>query len=277
MKIAYCGYDFFHACLSDLLVSRHDVHRVFSFPCDNRYNFNRYIRELCRQHSIPFSEQRMDENAVTELAAEGCELIITAGYRYKIPDLTAYSIRGINIHPTLLPAGRGVWPLPWTILTAQKYSGVTIHQLSGDYDAGHILAQRDFLVDVNERLESLSAKAQLLATDLLRSVMLDFGHYWHSALPQRGEVIEWGMPSKEQRTLDWHSGVADLDRLCRAFGKFGCFAFFEQRNWVVYGLTAWQYQHAYDIGAVVHKTNTEMIVAASDGLVSLLYFDPMPA
>jgi hypothetical protein len=32
MKIAYCGYDFFYACLNELLAGQHDVYRVFTFP-----------------------------------------------------------------------------------------------------------------------------------------------------------------------------------------------------------------------------------------------------
>lgn len=273
MKIAYCGYDFFYACLNELLVSQHDVCKVFTFPCDNRFNFNRYIRDICINHNLPLIEQRLDEAALEELASEGCELIITAGYRYKVPDLSKTAIKGINVHPTLLPVGRGVWPLPWTILTNQQQSGVTIHKLSDDYDAGDILLQQSFPVAPNERLESLSAKTQLLAKELLNKVMADFDCYWGNSQPQSGESSFWAMPDKTQRTLNWQLCVEELDRICRAFGKFGCHASFDQREWIVYELNVWKQSHNYAIGSVVHKTNTEMIVAARDGLVSLLYFE----
>jgi len=274
MKIAYCGYDFFYACLNGLLAAQHDVFRVFTFPCDNQYNFNHYIREICSHYNLPLTDRRLDETAITELKQEGCELIIAAGYRYKIPDLSQSAIRGINIHPTLLPTGRGVWPLPWTILTKQSESGVTIHKLNQEYDAGDILAQVSFPLSRDERLESLSAKVQLSAKALLKSVMTDFDRYWDNAKPQSGQANEWGMPDKLQRTLDWNMPIENLDRVCRAFGKFGCFATFDRQSWVVYGLNAWKQVHNYNIGSVVHKTNTEMIIAASDGLVSLLYFEP---
>jgi methionyl-tRNA formyltransferase len=276
VKIAYCGYDFFHACLNELLACEHDVYRVFTFPCDNRFNFNQYVRAICRKHNLPLSEERIDAGTVKELEAAGCELIITAGYKYKIPDLTACAIKGINIHPALLPVGRGIWPLPWTILTGQTQSGITIHKLSETYDAGDILAQQHFSLHSNERLESLSAKLQLMAPDIVRNVIQDFVRYWDNALPQTGNVIEWGMPARHQRTLNWQNGVEELDRVCRAFGKFGCYGYFDRRNWVVYGLTAWKEQHNFAAGAVVHKTNTEKIVAASDGFVTLLYFEAAP-
>jgi len=273
MKIAYCGYDFFHACLRALLVENLNVHRAFTFPCDNRYNFNQYIRAICSEHEIPLSEQRVDESIIRDLEADGCELLITAGYRYKIPDLGNSTIKGINIHPALLPIGRGIWPLPWTILTDQKQSGVSIHRLTENYDSGDILLQRSFSLDRAERLESLSVKVQLLAKFMLHQIMVDFDHYWNKSYPQNGDAVVWNMPDKMQRTLDWEKGIDELDRICRAFGKFGCFASFENRSWVVYGLTAWKEPHQFPPGSVVHKTNTETIIAAADGLVSLLYFE----
>jgi methionyl-tRNA formyltransferase len=276
MKIAYCGYDFFHACLIELLAGQYDVYRVFTFPCDNQFNFNLYIREICDKHNLPLTDLQVDEAVVKELEKEGCELIITAGYRYKVPDLTRSSMMGINVHPTLLPVGRGIWPLPGTILTDQHQSGVTIHKLSEEYDAGDVLLQQSFPLTTDERLESLSAKVQLVAKDLLLKVMADFDSYWVHSRPQTGDTSVWDMPDREQRTLSWQLPVKDLDRTCRAFGKFGCYATFNEQNWVVYGLTAWKQAHDFTIGSVVHKTNTEMIVAASDGLVSLLYFEPAP-
>ena len=276
MKIAYCGYDFFYACLNELLAGQHDVYRVFTFPCDNRFNFNQYIREICDKHHVYLSEQRLDESVIKELENQGCDLIITAGYRYKVPDLSKPKIRGINVHPSLLPRGRGIWPLPWTILTSQQQSGITIHKLSQEYDAGDILLQESFPLMADETLESLSAKAQLLAKKLLVKVVADFDYYWGDAQPQTGDAIEWGLPDKAQRTLDWNLSIENLDRICRAFGKFGCFATFNNNNWIVFKLNAWKQSHTYAIGSVIHKTNTEMIVAARDGLVSLLYFEPDP-
>jgi methionyl-tRNA formyltransferase len=274
MKIAYCGYDFFHACLAELLLAGMDVYRVFTVTCDNRVNFNQYIYQLCEKNNIPVSEQPITEETIKQLQSEGCELLIAAAYNYKIPSLSAAKIKGINIHPTLLPIGRGIWPLPWTILTGQKQSGVSIHKLTEEYDAGDILLQRSFSVAPDERLESLSAKTQLLARNMILDVALNFEHYWGTAVAQSGDVSIWNYPPKEQRTLSWEKNVGELDRICRAFGKFGCFATFENNNWIVYGLSAWEKRHNFTIGSVVHKTNTEMIVAARDGLVSLLYFEP---
>ena len=273
MKIAYCGYDFFSACLSELLAADFEVFRVFTFPCDNRNEYNQYLYDICASNKIEISTQRIDDQTILQLESEGCELLITAGYRYKIPDLSKSSIKGINIHPTLLPIGRGSWPLPWIILTKQKNSGVSIHKLSQEFDAGDLLIQKQFTLTANENLETLSAKSQLLAKSLLMTVMQDFASYWDKAQAQSNEFSYWEIPSKEQRTIDWNTSIVEIDRISRAFGKMGCFATFDKQPWLIYQLCAWLEDHDYTPGELVHKTNTEMVIAAADGLVSLLYFE----
>lgn len=271
MKIAYCGYDFFHNCLRELLSNDFQVAKVFTVNTNNRDNFNQYIIEICREHNIRFSYNPISETDIKQLASENFDLIITAAYNYKVPDLTGHNIKGVNIHPSLLPIGRGVWPLPWTILLDLPKSGITLHKLTPEMDAGDILMQQSFTVTKDESNESLSAKSQMLATPMLLDLLRDIDRYWSKAKKQsQGEV--WPMPSKKDRTLDWNKSIEQLDRICRAFGKFGCYARFEQQQWIIYSLKAWQQDHNYTVGTVVHKTNTEMIVAAADGLVSLLYF-----
>lgn len=274
MKIAYCGYDFFSECLRALLSRGDDVYRVFTFKCENHFDFNQNITEISRQYSLPLTDRSISKNDLEQLRREGCELVITAGYRYKVPDLSSVGIKGINIHPTLLPVGRGPWPLPWTILSGQQRSGVTIHKLTPEFDAGDILMQNEFALEANENLESLSAKTQLQAKAMLTDLMENFTDAWQSARPQGADYSAWPRPSIADRTLDWNAGVAKLDTLCRAFGKMGCYGKFDGKVWIVYRLVAWPARHDFESGAVVHKTNTEMIVAAADGLVSLQYFEP---
>lgn len=276
MKIAYCGYDFFSQCLQSLLSRGENVYRAFTFECDNRSDFNQYLTDICQKNAIPLTDKPIDADTLKQLQKEGCELLITAGYCYKIPDLSGTDIKGINLHPTLLPVGRGPWPLPWTILTGQERSGVTIHKLTPDLDAGDILLQEDFPLEANENLESLSAKTQILASTMLPKVMDSFSDYWQNASQQEGDDSYWLRPTDADRMLDWRAGVKQLDRHCRAFGKMGCYGKFDDQYWLVYRLVAWAMQHDAEPGTVVHKTNTEIIVSASDGLVSLQYFEPAP-
>ena len=276
MKIAYCGYDFFHACLRRLIADGHEILKVFTFECDNRYNFNRYVYEICEQQQLPIIQNAISAEDLEQLQLQGCELLITAGYRYKVPELTSLAIKGINVHPTLLPVGRGVWPLPWLILKEQTHSGVSIHKLTADFDAGDILTQSRFALAQDENLESLSCKTQMVATEALASVMQNFEDNWHKASPQdHQKATLWPMPQRSDRILDWNKSIVEIDRIARAFGKFGSFAYFDNCWWCVYDLKVWQNAHNETLGKVVHKTNTEMVVSVSDGYVCLRVFEPL--
>jgi methionyl-tRNA formyltransferase len=69
------------------------------------------------------------------------DLLVSACYGQKIPASCIQDARygGINIHPSLLPRFRGADPLPWTILSGDRQTGVSIVQLSNEFDAGGII------------------------------------------------------------------------------------------------------------------------------------------
>ncbi len=276
MKIAYCGYDFFSQCLQALLSEGRDVYRVFTLECDNRFDFNQYLTEICQEHDIPLADKPISPDDIKQLQADGCELLITAGYCYKVPDLSGTGIQGINFHPSLLPVGRGPWPLTQTILSGQTCSGISIHKLSTEFDAGDILLQEGFALQPAETLETLSAKYQILAKAMMPRLMENFSDYWQNASAQKGAHSYWPRPTNAERTLDWNTEVSHIDLVGRAFGKMGCLCKFDDQYWLVYWLVAWPTSHDAEPGTVVHKTNTETIVAAANGLVSLQYIEAAP-
>ena len=276
MKIGYCGYDFFHGCLRQLVQEGHDILKVFTFDCDNRFNFNTYVTDICQQQRIPITQSAITAQDLQHLVQQGCELLITAGYQYKVPELESLNLKGINVHPTLLPVGRGVWPLPWLILTEQSIGGVSIHKLTTEFDAGDILYQSQFEITADENLESLSCKTQMYATQALADLMADFDNRWLNASTQDiNKASVWPMPQRAHRTLDWNKSVAELDRIARAFGKFGSYAHFNNHWWWVYDIRVWRQSHREAVGKVVHKSNTEMVISASDGFVCLRLFESM--
>ena len=75
--------------------------------------------------------------------------IILAGYLKKIPDnvFSNYSNRVLNIHPALLPSfgGRGMYGMhvhQAVFNSGAKISGVTVHLINNEYDAGPIVMQQ---------------------------------------------------------------------------------------------------------------------------------------
>lgn len=269
-KVAFLGFDFFYSCLEALDDTEYQIKWLFITPRDETYEFNTKVIAKAKEYEADIIEERISRSHIEWLKKEGCDLIISAAYPHKIP-VIENSPYMINIHPALLPNGRGPWPMPHAILKNLKEYGVTIHKVSEKLDEGDILLQESFPVSDEEDLETLSCKCQMKAKDLLMKVLSDFDYYWMSAKPQ-GKGEYWSMPTDKDRLLDWGLSVTEIKKISRAFGKFDSFAIFDEKEWIVEDLSVWEEEHSVLPGTVVHRTSKEVVIAASNGFVCLRHF-----
>lgn len=273
-KVAFLGFDFFYSCLAAIAKTDYNVEWVFITPRDETYEFNIEVLAEAKRLNAKVIDERISISHIEMLRDEGCELIISAAYPYKIPVIQDSPCM-INIHPALLPNGRGPWPMPWAILKNLSEYGVSIHKISEKWDEGDILLKEAFSISPDENLESLSCKCQIKAKELLLKVLCDFENYWMMAVPQ-GKGEYWPMPTDKDRTLDWNLPVQEVKKISRAFGKFDSFAIFDDKEWIVEDLTVWEDKHSIIPGTVVHRTSKEVVIAAIDGFVCLRFFSIDP-
>src|SRR5689334_12359171 len=107
MKVALCGYDFFFECFKCIVDFGWEIEGIFSCPCNNISNFNVRVRALATTLDIEYTESRITEQNIESLLQRGCDLLVVAGYPFTIPIGRHSRLRGFNIHPSLLPEGRG--------------------------------------------------------------------------------------------------------------------------------------------------------------------------
>ena len=270
MKIIYCGHDLLISCFNTLIEQGHEILKVFSNDCDNIYNFNLEIKAKCGNLGIPFTVERITEKDIEELQSKGCELIVSAAYPYKIPVYEGMP-KAINIHPTLLPEGRGPWPFPWIILKQLKESGVTIHKINMDWDKGDILLQEKFDVIDKENLQTITEKSQIAAQKALIKVLNNFEEYWDHSISQ-SEGSYWPMFTWDNRTIDWDMTVEEIDRIVRAFGNFDSLATFDEKEWIIQDAITWKEEHTYIPGTIIERSDAEVLIAAKDGYVRIMSY-----
>lgn len=103
------------------------------------------ILEQAWQQNIPVFQLRQPGHpqSLAVLAGLGAETAVAACYNQKIPaELLALPRHGfLNIHPSLLPAYRGIAPLFWQLRAGEMNTGVTVHWMDEGLDTGPILAQ----------------------------------------------------------------------------------------------------------------------------------------
>lgn len=166
----------------------------------------------------PVSLRRPEVEA--ELAATAPDLILVAAYGNFIPDaICALAPRGcLNLHPSLLPRWRGASPVAAAILAGDPETGVTIHFVAAEIDAGDILAQARAPIRSDDTTGSLTARLAELGADLFVTTVGRWLAGEITPWPQDPAGVTWcDRLRKEQGRLDWSLPAEVLDRRVRAF------------------------------------------------------------
>ncbi|MCQ2352134.1 MAG: bifunctional UDP-4-amino-4-deoxy-L-arabinose formyltransferase/UDP-glucuronic acid oxidase ArnA [Victivallaceae bacterium] len=139
----------------------------------------------------------------------------------------------INLHGSLLPKYRGRVPINWAIINGETETGVTLHYMVREADAGDIVDQEKVGISPRETAKSLFDKSVAAAR-----VMLD------RALPLLKEGKAKRIRQNEEDAtcfhgrkpadgeIDWQKSAVEIDRLVRAVTKPypGAFSFLGDRK-----------------------------------------------
>jgi phosphoribosylglycinamide formyltransferase-1 len=118
------------------------------------------IETVVLSHRDWSSREDYDSALVRELRARSVGLVCLAGFmRIFTPIMVrAFSNAILNIHPSLLPAFQGLHPQHQALAHGVKVSGVTVHLVTDDLDAGPIVVQRPVPVLDDDTEERLAAR-----------------------------------------------------------------------------------------------------------------------
>jgi len=104
-----------------------------------------------------------------ELAAAGIDIIVLAGFLWKVPAalIKAFPKKIINIHPALLPkyGGKGMYGHfvhEAVVANKETETGITIHYVDEVYDHGQIILQASCQVTEKDTPDTVAKKVQLL-------------------------------------------------------------------------------------------------------------------
>lgn len=122
----------------------------FRFFTNNRKAYLNERAQILGVNITFFSKDEFykSDKIVDELKAEGCDLIVLAGFLLLIPKNIVKEFKGriINIHPALLPkyGGKGMYGKKIheaVVANKESETGITIHYVDENYDEGKIIKQ----------------------------------------------------------------------------------------------------------------------------------------
>ncbi|NNC92233.1 MAG: bifunctional phosphoribosylaminoimidazolecarboxamide formyltransferase/IMP cyclohydrolase [Acidimicrobiia bacterium] len=127
--------------------------------------------EWAEQHNVPTRIVRWADHSnrgeftaalCDEIDSFGCQLVVLAGFmRILAPvAIDRFPERIINVHPSLLPAFPGAHGVEDALHAGVAETGVTVHIVVEDVDAGPILAQRSVPILPGDDADLLHARIQ---------------------------------------------------------------------------------------------------------------------
>ncbi|HUF38560.1 MAG TPA: formyltransferase family protein [Anaerolineales bacterium] len=127
------------------------------------------LYRLAARCGIPvFEAGRLDDPRALALL-EGLDYIVAACFpRLLPPGWLAAPRRGcLNLHPSLLPAYRGPYPIEDQLAAGETQTGITLHRMDAAADTGDILLQESYTVPPDATVDSLTRLAAYRGADLL--------------------------------------------------------------------------------------------------------------
>jgi methionyl-tRNA formyltransferase len=147
----------------------------FSLPALSYAVRRRTLKHLARRLGIPTATIADVNDATTRALLRECgaELIVSFHFDqiFTADTLASTPKGGVNVHPSLLPRHRGPVPTLYALLERPPLTGVTVHRLVREIDAGAILAQAAISLPANATVISASAALHEAALPLLENVI----------------------------------------------------------------------------------------------------------
>lgn len=153
------------------------------------------------------------------IAADSPDLICSFYYRKMIPEavLAIAPLGAFNLHGSLLPKFRGRSPVNWQLVQGVAHSGLTLHRMVKQADAGDLIAQQ--AVEVHPDQDAIGLTRQLLgiAPDFLDRAFREL--IAGRAQPQvqdHGQATYFGGRTPADGVIDWRKPAREIHNLVRA-------------------------------------------------------------
>jgi Methionyl-tRNA formyltransferase len=189
-----------------------------------RPQYHDELARLAAAQHVPFLVQPRRQSAsydqfVDQVRALAPDLVTVNSYSMLLHSelLEIPRLGCLNLHPALLPKYRGSNPLQWVIINNERETGVTMHYMNSEFDAGDIIAQRrvpigpeDTWLDVRGRVAA--ATRELLREEIPRVI----AQTNNRTAQNESEACSFPRRRPEDGEIDWNESAADIHNLIRA-------------------------------------------------------------
>lgn len=235
------------------------------------------VKEAACRHALPVyqPEKISGSDEMANLMQLDADIIVTAAFGQFLPEKLLKSVKyAVNVHASLLPKYRGGAPVHYAIINGDEQAGVTIMEMVKQMDAGDMIAQKAIPILDTDNVGTMFEKLSVLGRDLLLATLPDYLAGNLKPKPQDESLVTFSPNIKpEEEKINWSDGAVDVVNQVRGMSP-----------WPV-AHTTWQgarfklhevslAQGSGKPGQVIEKTKKSLVIATSEGAVSLITVQP---
>ena len=223
LRIVFMGTPAFAAvALKALVDAGHEVIAVYSQPPRPKgrgmETQKSPVHMLAEEQGIPVRTPTSLRNADEAAAFAGlnADVAVVAAYGLILPKAVLSAPRHgcLNIHPALLPRGRGAAPIQRAIMAGDANTGVTIMQMEEGLDTGPMLLKEELAIDAGMNAGALHDALAEIGARLIAQTLGELPDL--KPVPQPADGVTYAAKmTKEECRIDWRRSAAELDRHIR--------------------------------------------------------------
>jgi methionyl-tRNA formyltransferase len=174
LRIVVFGYHAIgYRCLQELLQRGEAVSAVVTHQDDpGEHVWFASVADLAQAAGIPVLSPKTPNTPafIRYIRTLQPDLILSFYYRRLLSRelLAIPRLGGINLHGSLLPKYRGRAPINWVLVNGETHTGVTLHYMTEQADAGDIIAQRAVDIAFEDTALTLFERVAQAALELFR-------------------------------------------------------------------------------------------------------------
>ncbi|MBJ8325690.1 methionyl-tRNA formyltransferase [Streptococcus pacificus] len=230
------------------------------------------VKTLALTHGISVyqPEKLSGSQELDDLMALGADGIVTAAFGQFLPEKFLKSVDfAINVHASLLPKYRGGAPIHYAIMNDEKETGVTIMEMVKQMDAGAMISSAKLPITDDDNVGSLFDKLAVIGRDLLLETLPAYiaGDLIPIAQEEDKATFSPNITPQEEK-IDWQNSARSIFNQIRGMYPWPvAHTFLNGKRFKIY--EAKETIGEGKPGTVIVKTKKELIIATSDGAISL--------
>jgi len=261
-----------------LLRNGFEIQAVFTYPdSDAEAIWFESVAQLASRHEIPVYAPTDINHPIwiDKIKSLAPDLIFSFYYRDMISSaiLDIPKSGALNLHGSLLPKYRGRAPINWALVNGETETGITLHYMTEQADAGDIVCQQAVSIDSSDTALSLNQKLTTAAAQMLDECLpqLKAGKAKRQS-QNHAEATYFGKRTPEDGAIDWQQPATAIHNLVRAVTRPypGAFTYRGQRK-----ITIWE-SKAVDAPKKNSRPGTvlstqPLVIACGEGALQVVF------